>query len=1342
MGASRGGGNASGLAIGPDGTIYFSETNMYRVRKLDPSGTVSTVAGTGVIGFSGDGGPATAARLNAPDGLALGPDGSLYIADTDNFRIRRVDPSGIITTFAGGGATYPGDGLPATQAQLPNPRAVAIGPDGSLYIADSAAHRIRRVAADGIMTTVAGTGGLGFSGNGGLATNAQLNFPQGVAVASDGTLYIADTGNLMVRRVNTAGIITAFAGNQTAGPPGDGGLAINAVLSTPIGLAVNSDGGVYISDFNNFSPTVATGQRVRRVGPEGIITTVAGTGVAGIVGDGGPATAAQLNLPKGLAMSPDGSLYIADFGNSRVRRVALPLPGFAVGGAVVASKDGTEAYTFDASGHHLQTRDTLTGAVRYQFGYTGSGQVSTITDADSQVTTIQRDGNGNPTAIVASGGQITALTLDGNGYLQSIMNPNSDTVQLTYSAQGFLTTLTDARGYLHTHTYDARGRLLKDEDPAGGFKALARTDQSTGWTVTLNTALNRTTAYQVEHLPIGDLRRRVMEPSGLLTTSVRQTNGTTTITAPDGTITTQIEGPDPRFRMQAPLLRSLTVQTPLLTSTLTSTRAVTLTNPNDPLSLATQTDTLVINGRTYTSTYTQATRLLRTTTPVGRISDVTVDAKGRVVQEQVTGLEPVAYTYDSLGRLSTITQGSGGTARTSTLSYNSQNELTNIQDPLLRNVGFLYDLAGRITTQVLPDTRQIGYSYDPNGNVTGITPPGRPVHEFQYTPVDLESNYTPPDAGFSPRNTQYTYNLDRQLTLVTRPDSQTIQLGYEPTGGRLSTLTLPGPQTITYAYGATTGTLSSITAPGSTLNYSYDGSLLKQITWAGTVAGSVSRNYDNNFRITNQSVNGANTISFGYDNDSLLTSAGALSITRSPQHGLITGTTLGVVADTRGYSTFGELSSYTANVSGSPVFSTTFTRDKLGRITQKVETISGTTTTFDYAYDPAGRLQEVKTNGTVTATYSYDSNGNRLSLVTPSGTTNGTYDAQDRLTTYGTATYTYSNNGELQTKVVGGQTTSYVYDVLGNLKSVTLPNGTLIEYVIDGQNRRIGKKVNGTLTQGFLYQNQLNPVAELDGTGAIVSRFVYGTKANVPDYVIKGGVTYRIVSDHLGSPRLVINTSTGAVSQRIDYDEFGNVTQDTAPGFQPFGFAGGLYDSQTGFKRFGARDYDAQVGRWTAKDPIRFGGAGVNFYEYVINDPVNWIDPTGRILDTFVDLGFIGYDLYRIITDNILRGCDNLGLNLAALGADVGGAIIPGATGLGLGVRTVKVLEHSTDQRAVIELAKEAKRKGITQEDAGTLLDWAKEHNVTPALNHIGTDHWVGGDHIRVGPINHIPVRK
>jgi RHS repeat-associated protein len=276
---------------------------------------------------------------------------------------------------------------------------------------------------------------------------------------------------------------------------------------------------------------------------------------------------------------------------------------------------------------------------------------------------------------------------------------------------------------------------------------------------------------------------------------------------------------------------------------------------------------------------------------------------------------------------------------------------------------------------------------------------------------------------------------------------------------------------------------------------------------------------------------------------------------------------------------------------------------------QEPKTIDGVTDTYAYTYDTAGRLIEVQKNGTTVSAYTYDANSNRL--TGPGLSTPATYDAQDRLLTYGTAAYSYTANGELLTKTVGSQQTTYAYDAFGNLRSALLPDGTLIEYVIDGQHRRVGKKVNGTLVQGFLYGDQLRIVAELNGSGAVVSRFVYGSKVNVPDYMVKNGVTYRIISDHLGSPRLVINASTNTIVQRLDYDEFGNIITDTNLGFQPFGFAGGLYDQHTKLTRFGARDYDAETGRWTAKDPIRFAGGDTNLYGYVVSDPVNWGDPWG-----------------------------------------------------------------------------------------------------------------------------------
>jgi RHS repeat-associated protein len=215
---------------------------------------------------------------------------------------------------------------------------------------------------------------------------------------------------------------------------------------------------------------------------------------------------------------------------------------------------------------------------------------------------------------------------------------------------------------------------------------------------------------------------------------------------------------------------------------------------------------------------------------------------------------------------------------------------------------------------------------------------------------------------------------------------------------------------------------------------------------------------------------------------------------------------------------------------------------------------------------------------------------------------------------YGNNTYAYTANGELtaKTDTTTGKVTTYNYDVLGNLKHVNLPDGTAIDYVIDGRNRRIAKKVNGALTEAYLYDGQLRPIAELDASGNVVSRFVYATHINVPDYMVKGGVTYKIITDHLGSPRFVIDSSTGTIAQRMDYDDFGNVLLDTAPGFTPFGFAGGLYDNQTKLIRFGARDYDAESGRWTSKDSLYLSALSSNLFAYTFNDPVSYVDPRGR----------------------------------------------------------------------------------------------------------------------------------
>ena len=356
-------------------------------------------------------------------------------------------------------------------------------------------------------------------------------------------------------------------------------------------------------------------------------------------------------------------------------------------------------------------------------------------------------------------------------------------------------------------------------------------------------------------------------------------------------------------------------------------------------------------------------------------------------------------------------------------------------------------------------------------------------------------------------------------------------------------------------------------------------------------------------------VNGGNSVAYTYDADGLLTKAGALAITRRAADGLITGTTLRVTADTRVYNAFGELSNYTASANGSPIWKVAYVRDANGRITKKSETIGGTTNVYTYSYDLAGRLTKAVKNAT-TNSYAYDPNSNRLSATLAGIKSTGLYDAQDRLTRYGGASYAYTANGELARRTAGAQITTYTYDVFGNLIGARLPNRSVIAYVVDAENHRVGKRVNGALKAGYLYDGD-RIVAQLDGSNQVVARFVYATRATTPDYMIARGITYRIFSDERGSPVLVVNAATGAIAERITYDEFGRVIADTSPALQPFRLGGGLYDTDTKLVRFGARDYDPAIGRWTTKDPILFDGRDTNLYGYVLNDPVNLTDPTG-----------------------------------------------------------------------------------------------------------------------------------
>ena len=308
--------NPSGAAYDHSGNLYISDCDNHTIRKVSTSGVITTIAGTGVAGYNGDGIPATTAQLNRPIKIYIDASDNIYFGDLNNHRIRKINTAGIISTVAGNGISgYSGDGVPAIATSLSYPSGVAFDTSGNMYVADYYNFRVRKVNTAGIISTYAGTGVAGYGGDNGPATAAQLNLTFGLVFDHAQNLYLADALNNRIRIISPSGVIKTFAGTGTLGYNGDGIPATAADLQNSAGVTIDPAGNIYIADQFN--------QRVRKVTAAGMISTVAGSGVAGFFGDGGLATMAKINNCNEITVSPAGNLVICDVTNNRIRVVTL-----------------------------------------------------------------------------------------------------------------------------------------------------------------------------------------------------------------------------------------------------------------------------------------------------------------------------------------------------------------------------------------------------------------------------------------------------------------------------------------------------------------------------------------------------------------------------------------------------------------------------------------------------------------------------------------------------------------------------------------------------------------------------------------------------------------------------------------------------------------------------------------------------------------------------------------------------------------------------------------------------------------------------------------------------------
>ncbi len=1379
------------VVIGVDGNVYFTDSGNHCVRKIDSNGIITTVAGTGEFGYSGDNGPANEARLAWPLGLAISPTGVLFVADFVNLRIRTIDCDGIITTYAGDIDDF----VFATD--------IAIGPDGSVIFANPVDCIVQAITPDGEIRTVAGDYDPGYSGDGGKAINALLNLPLSVDIGPDGQYYIADVGNYRIRTVTLDNIINTIAGSgetiniydiynndfwdladftmyYNSGytffeifdidlPDYDyydfyvdffGEGDISEILHTAL-FSIDTSGidlsgmdireafnffitAIDISEFfelcsdacnehlssiffeefvkNVFQiynidmpefefprteispvtvseileylsvdtsqfdipnidisgmnvyevfdtltvgikfdlllewyisyivPFLAAEKGFQEIDFQGIFTStvtdafyseVSNQFVAKLFepyhsycqqfsGEGTFATTAKLTAG-GLAVLPDGSVCFADPCNQRVRKITVPFSEYGSEEITLASEDGSEVYVFNRQGKHLRTLDALFGYVKYRFNYDTEGRLIGVSDMYDMETTIERDGSGCATGLRSPFGQTTTLNYDGNGCLSDITNPAGENTHFVYQDNGLMTEMSDPMGGLHTFTYDTLGRLIADRDPVGAEKFLQRSSWQGGYETTVTTAEGRERSYDVEKLLDGTKRLVNVSEGGQTTVPLIAPNGTTTTSLPNGSEVKKLLSPDPRYGLESPVVKQQSLTMPSgLESTFGRSRTITQMSG---LTVTGMRDTITVNGKHTVREFDGINRISVTTSPEGRKSYVFMDEFGRTVKDSIPGMTAVHYAYDNKGFLIETRQGN----RTTSFVYNDQGMMETVTDPLNRTTTTEYDSVGRVMKKIFPDNREVLYTYDDNGNMTSLTPPGRPAHSFTYTPMNRTESYIPPATPDSAGATYYEYNLDGQLVKTILPNGDSIKVVYDTSDcecswtGKPSSVVFDRGEMV-FEYDSSTANLMRIITPESdSLGFTYDGSLLTSMTSFGTVNGSVEFLYDNDFRVIEQRVNGSNPVSYLYNNDGLLTQTGDLSISYNTENGLMTGTSLGNVTTEYTYNDYGEVSGYTAKFDSGVLFQTVYTHDDLGRITQIIETVQGVTKTFDYSYDLAGRLVQVDRNDTTISVYTYDDNGNRLSHETLDGTVFGTYDDQDRMLSYGNASYGYDANGTLEWKAENSDTTRYTYDNLGNLISVLLPDGKLVEYVIDGKNRRIGKKVDGVFEYRLIYEDKINPVAMLDASGQVIARFVYGSKSNSPEYILTNGNVYRIISDHIGSTRIVINVLNGEVLQSVFYDEYGKILENTNLCIQPFLYAGGFYDNETKLVYYHTRNYDASSGRWTEKDPIKFDSGRSNFYEYSLNNPINYSDPLGLTVSCTYSQGtghLVCYDDY------------------------------------------------------------------------------------------------------------------
>ena len=821
---------------------------------------------------------------------------------------------------------------------------------------------------------------------------------------------------------------------------------------------------------------------------------------------------------------------------------AVSLPS---GNLAVPSVDGAFAYVFDSAGRHLGTYDGRLGIQLLKLSYDPSGRLKEVRGTWRGLPvylSVQRDSEGHPHALIGIDGTNTIVSSNAKGQLTGVTNPAQETTLVGWNSSGLVDSKTDPAGNASRFIYDDAGRLSSVTDADGVTQRFTITRTADSFEAIVTTASGQRTSYRAENVR-GGIRRTFSAADGTSSTETVDSKGVRSIKLADGTMVSVGATSHPIWKMAAPLYSPVT-QTRI--DGVTSRREMRYALRSQgglPYVLAGSVIT-TINGQTWTQTFDPEQRSAALTNPAGRTTTVRYDGSGRVLDYSRPDAALVSYTYDTDGRMKSETTGTGTSARISRTEYDADSGHITVTRPDGTKTTTIFDRAGRAIGFSYNDGATVVARYDVTGRITGVQPPGGLMFTLGNSPAGRPTAFVPPLVGVDGSAEVRSYDADGNLQTISGLGKRPVSIAYD-SGGHLTAWTFDQGKR-TASYNPHTGLISEAADPsGVKTSYSFVGRVPTGMKWIGPVNGSVTTTLDENGRVRSEMVNGSSVLEFKRDAAGDLSQVGGLHLSRDQRTGLVTHTKLGVVETTNEFDDYMQLVRASATVGDKVLLDQRYKRDALGRIKSVSTTdMDGRTSTTEYGYDGADRLASVRIDNRIVESDTYDPAGNRTQVTRGGKTLQAAYDDRDRAAEFGSAKYSWSPNGSLSGRSDRGRTASFAYDDFGALRLAELPNGTKVTYVVDADGRRVGRTVGGGAVFGYLYRFNGTLAAEINGTGQIVSRFGYDADEHLA-LVVRDGIAYRVVTDAVGSPRLIVDSRTGAIADRIAYDAWGTVTEES-----------------------------------------------------------------------------------------------------------------------------------------------------------------------------------------------------